>query len=377
MVSGFRSQRAAIAALFFVNGALFATWVSRIPGVKETLGLSEARLGIALLAIGLGTLASLPLTSWLMARRGSRAVVIGGALACCAGLPLAGAAPSLVLLVAALVLFGAALGTMDVAMNSQAALLERSAGRSIMSSFHGLWSLGGLAGASLGGGFASGGFSPGRHFVAASVVLGLVVVATARALVRDGVPRSAAAPLVWPSRAVLAIGLVGACGAVVEGGIADWSGVYLRDSLGTGVGTAASGFAAFSLAMTVGRFSGDQLIDRFGRRAMLRFGSTVTAVAIATALLSASAPAAIAAFVAAGFGMCTVFPIAFGAAGRLPGAAPGYAIAAVATMAYGAGLIGPPVIGFAAGATSLPVALGLLVPACLMIAALARSPAIH
>ena len=309
MSSDLRRHRAAIAAMFFVNGTLFATWVSRIPSIKETMGPSEARLGIALLAIGVGTLSALPLTNWLIARHGSRWVVSASAIACCTTLPLAGGAPSFRWLVLVLALFGAGLGSMDVAMNSQAALLERTAGRSIMSSFHGLWSLGGLVGASLGGGFAAQGDSPHAHFLVVCATLALVALGATRGLVRDGGVPSSPAPLAWPSRAVLAIGLVGTGGAVIEGGIADWSGVFLRDALGTSAGFAASGFAAFSLAMMVGRFTGDLLIDRFGGMALLRTGSVLTGAAVATALLWGDPHVAVGAFALAGLGMSTVFPI--------------------------------------------------------------------
>jgi fucose permease len=365
-----RGERVSIAVMFFVNGTLFSTWVSRIPDVRESLGLSEARLGVALLSMGVGTIFALPLTSTLIARYGSHRVVAPSALACCIAVPLAGRAPTFLALVAALTAFGAAMGAMDVSMNAQASLRERKAARSIMSSFHGLWSLGGLVGASLGGVIATLAWRPHVHFLAVCAGLALVVLAARPALLRDGPAAEGTSPLAWPSRAVLAIGLVGACGSVVEGGIADWSGVYLRDALGATAGLAAGGYAAFSVAMMAGRFTGDRLIDRFGRRALLRLGSAVTAIAVATALIVGDAHVAVGAFLFAGLGMSTVFPIAFSAAGGLRGTTPGQAIAGVATMAYGGGLVGPPFIGFAATATSLPMALGLLVVMCVVIALL-------
>jgi len=370
-IPAFSRHRAAIAVLFFVNGSLFGTWASRIPGVKEALHLSEAQLGLALLALGMGTFLALPLTRWTIARYGSGTVATASALVCCAVLSLVGRASLLPALAAALAVFGAALGCMDVSMNAQAVLVEREAGRSLMSSFHGLWSLGGLTGAGLGGLVAETGHSPFSHFLTVGTVLAaLVVLGAARGLIRES-RESTASPLAWPSRAALTIGVVGACGSLVEGGIADWSGVYLRDALGVGPGFAASGYAAFSLAMVVGRFTGDRLIDRFGRVTLLQAGSAVTGLALAAALWWGNPFLAVGAFVVAGLGMSTVFPIAFGVAGRLPGTAPGQSIAAVATMAYGGGLVGPPLIGFAARATSLPFALGSLVAACVMIVTLA------
>jgi MFS family permease len=371
-VSALSRHRRSIAVLFFVNGTLFGTWASRIPAVKESLGLSEAQLGLALLGLGLGTIVVLPLASAGMARRGSGAVTAASAIACCALLPLAGLAPSLGLLTAALAAFGAALGGMDVSMNAQAVLVEREAGRSLMAAFHGLWSLGALCGASLGGVVAERAAHPALHFggVAAALALAVLLGAAGR-LVHEGREPAEAPFLAWPPRAALGIGLIGGCASLVEGGIADWSGVYLRDRLGVGPGFAAAGYAAFSLAMVAGRFSGDRLIDRFGRVPLLRAGSSATGLALGTALLCADPYAAVGAFVIAGLGMSTVFPIAFGVAGRLPGPHPGHTIAAVATMAYGGALVGPPFIGFAARATSLPAALGLLVLGCGVIAVLA------
>jgi MFS family permease len=239
-----------------------------------------------------------------------------------------------------------------------------------MSSFHGLWSLGGLCGSALGGFFASRGFPPRAHFVIVAGALALLIAPAARGLVRDATTAVRPPVLAWPERRVIALGTVAGCGAIIEGGIADWIGVFMRQSLGSGVSLAAGGFAFFSSAMMIARFAGDRLIDRVGQVAMLRGGAILTGAALAGALLLRQPAVVIAALVLAGLGMATVFPIAFSGAGSLPGD-PGHAIAAVATMAYGAGLLGPPIVGFVADVTSLPAALTLLVVACFGIAFLA------
>lgn len=370
--------RTAIAVMFFINGTVFATWVSRIPGIKETRGLSPSRLGLALLAIGIGTVASLPLTSYLVGRIGSRRLLGASAVACCAALPLAGLAPTFPILLAALLLYGAALGAMDVAMNAQASQLEQSVGRSMMSSFHGLWSLGGMLGALAGAGFAALGVAPTEHFVIICALVATLAGVGFGGLLRGDrdvaaevdVPLPVPA-LVWPSGRVVGIGAMAACGAVIEGGIADWSGVYLRETLHTSTSYAPIGFAGFSVMMMVARFTGDRLINRWGRRRLLASGPALTAAALVIALLTDHPAVAIVALGLSGLGMATVFPIAFSAAGALPGTQ-GHAIAAVATMAYGAGLLGPPVIGFVADLSSLRLAMGLMVPACLTITLLSR-----
>jgi fucose permease len=369
--------RAAVGVVFFANGVLFASWVSRIPGVKEAGGLTEAQLSLPLFAMSAGTFLTLPLTSRLVHHLGSRAVTVGAAAGCCLALPLPGLVRSLPLLALALLVLGAAIGAMDVGMNAQAAALERRVGRSIMASFHGLWSLGGLFGASLGGRLAAAEVPPAAHLAAVAALLVPAVIAAGRGLAADPPPAGpASSPFALPSRAVLAVGLIGACGAIVEGGIADWGGVYLR-ARGTGTGMAAAAYAAFCLAMTVGRFAGDRLIDAVGPIRLLRAGALLAAAALALALLAPAPPLAVAGFALAGLGMSATFPVAFSAAGNIPGTVPGTAIAAVATMAYGAGLTGPPVIGLLAGATSLPFALALLVVLAAAIAALAGSASTH
>lgn len=348
------------AVLFFVNGMLFATWVSRIPDVKSDLHLGDARLGVALFTMALGTLAALPLSRLLIQRFGAADVTRMSALACCLALAAAGAAPSLPLLLAALPAFGASLGVMDVAMNSQASHLEQAMSRSIMASFHGLFSLGGLSGAVTGSVLAACAVPRAHHLVALASALGLLTL-LAGSRGEGAAPAAARMSLAHLPRGVLLVGLVATCGATVEGGIAEWSAVYLRDELHTGAGFAPVGFAAFSLAMMVGRFAGDRLLDAWGRVAVLRAGAALAALALLVTLLAGHPWVAVAGFGVAGLGLATVFPIAFGSAGRLEGVAPGAAIATVAAMGYGGGMLGPPCIGFLSGATTLPWALGTLV----------------
>jgi fucose permease len=361
----------AVAGFFFVHGTLLATWVSRIPAVKEGTGLTDARLGLALLAMGIGLCAGLAPTSWLIARVGTAQVMVGSALGACALLPGVGAARSLAALAPALVGYGAMLGALDVSMNAEATWLEQRFGRSIMSSFHALWSLGGLVGATVGGALAAREVRPLVQFACVCAALAALAITGRAALGQVDDDRLVRAPLVWPSREVIAIGTVTACAAIVEGGVADWSGVYLRDVLGSGPGMAAGAFAAFSMAMMIGRLAGDRLIDRFGGRAMLRTGALFAALAIGAAIVGHHALGAVAAFAIVGASMSTAFPLAFSAAGRASGGEVSQAIATVATMGYGASLLGPPLIGFAAGAISLRWALGLPLAAAVAIVVLA------
>ena len=371
------AHRLGIGIFFIAHGVFFSSWVSRIPSVKDSLALSEPALGGVLLAMGLGTFTALPAVGWFIGRWGAKAVMVGSALAAAATLLAAGASPSVPILVGALWLFGMAMGGLDVAMNDRAAELERAAGRSMMGSFHALWSTGAVLGPLLAAGLTARGWSPAEHFAVCALVVSLACLWGARIQIPQGPLVPAGARLAWPSRAVVAVGCVAGAAAVVEGGVAEWSGVYLRESLGAAPGLAPLGFGAFSLAMLIGRLASDRLIDRWGGRRVVVWGGLSAGIAVLAAVSVPEPGAAVALFGLAGLGMAPAFPIAFSQAGRSgPSPSSATAIAAVATMAYGSGLVGPPLIGFVAGASSLPLALLLLALAALLVALLGRR-AIH
>lgn len=368
------AARAAVALVFFVNGAGGGSWFVRIPAVQEALGLSEGALGGALLAAAAGALAAMPLTGGLIVRLGSRALTIAAALVLCLSLPPLVLAPSLPLLIAALMGFGAAFGALDVAMNTQAVAVERRYARPIMASFHAAYSIGGMAGAGLGGVIAGRGIGPAPHLLAVAGLLALASLAASRFLLPVVVDAAGAGPaFAWPSRALVALGIVGFCTLVVESAMADWSAVYLRTSLATSAGFAAAGYTVFSLAMAAGRLVGDRLTAWLGPVLMVRAGAALAAAGFGLGLLLDHPVAALVGFAAVGLGFAPLFPVLLSAAGRSPDLAPGPAIAAVTTFAYGGFLAGPPLIGFAAELVGLPTALGLVVLLSLIVSALAGS----
>lgn len=375
-----RTHRIAVSIIFLVHGALFASWVARIPAVRDQAGLNPSELGLALLAMAVGALVAFPATAWLVAHHGSRRVTTVSAVLMCALLPLPALASNLTALAAALALFGAAMGAMDVAMNAQALSVQKLYGRSINSSIHAMFSVGGLAGAAGGGMLAAVALTPLLHFAAAAATLALLTLIAAPRLLPTPTDEARGGKVfALPSRAMLALGLVAFCGSVVEGSIADWSGIYLRDALNTDEGFAAAGYAVFSLAMTVGRLGGDRVIDRCGAVATLHAGAAVAAIALGIALALADPLAALIGFAVVGVGMAVVFPLAFSASGQIRVGTSGSALAAVATMGYSGGLIGPPFIGFAAHTLSLVAGLAIVVVLCAAIAVLARAvaPAEH
>lgn len=369
-------QRArwAVLMMFFINGVMIASWVARIPQAQDNLGLSEGQLGFVLLGISAGVLTALSLVGGLVARFGSQKVTTGGAILLCAFLPVIALMPSAPLLWGSLFLFGMALSTMDVAMNAQAVEVEAHAQRPLMSTFHASFSVGGFIGAAIGAGFASQQLDMFTHFVVVSIGFVLLVLFSQRYLIPHQASEdteSSEPTFQLPSRALLPLGVVAFAGAIGEGAMADWSGVYLSDVVLTDDGTAALGFAVFSILMTVGRLSGDYLTSRFSAVLMVRVGGLIATLGLLLAILVPQTPMVLLGFGLVGLGVSTVVPLAFSAAGRLPDVSASAGIAGVATIGYAGFLAGPPVIGIIAEVTSLQISMILvaLLTASLMLTA--------
>lgn len=355
------AARLAISVMFFVNGFVFASWLPHIPALKHRVGLSDGILGLALLALGLGAMVAMPLSGRLIARFGSRPVTVSTGILFCAALPLTVVADRFAFLVAALFLFGAFTGAMDVAMNTHGIAVEKRYGRPIMSSLHGLYSIGGFAGAAVAGIAIFLGVYPIAHTVTLSVPLvAAVLVASRHLLPATEDSASPGTHFAWPRGILFGIGLLAFFGLVAEGAMADWSAVYLHDTLGASGAVAALGFSAFSLAMAVGRFTGDRIVHRFGDIPVMRTGAFLAFGGMLVALLVEHPALAIAGLACVGLGLANIVPLLFRAASQVPGFAPGAGIAAVATLGYLGGLLGPPLIGFAAELITLTGALGLV-----------------
>ena len=375
MTSSLKAARLAVLTIFFVNGATIASWVPHIPLVQEKLDLSEGLLGLALLGVAAGAVVSLTLSGWLIARFGSRAVTSVSTVAFCFSLPLPVLAPNLALLMLALVFFGLCNGAMDVAMNTQAVAVEEHYGKPIMSSFHGFFSLGGLFGAGTGGLILASGVSSRLHVVGAALLFLIVGVFALRYLLPKQAENSDSAEgpaFMLPKGSLLGLGLLAFVVFVGEGSMADWSAVYLRNTLGSSTGLAAAGFAAFSLMMALGRLTGDYIVGRLGPTMTVRLGSLIAGTGLGLSLLIAQPLAAIIGFGCVGLGLANLVPILFSAAGRTPGVAPGTGIAAVATLGYLGWLAGPPIIGFTAELVTLAGALGLVAVALGLVTVFAR-----
>ncbi|WP_051935468.1 MFS transporter [Deinococcus sp. YIM 77859] len=364
------AARRALETVFLANGTLFATWAVNIPGVRDRLGLSEAQVGLALLAVGLGSLVSMPLTGGWTARFGSDRVTQVAVVLCMLALLLPFLAPNLLTLLLALALLGALNGALDVAMNAQGVTVERRLGRPIMSRLHAYFSLGGVLGALLGT------LLVGRLPMTAHA--GLVVLATTLAGLVAGrwllpdlpaVPAASAVPHTSPrlSPAVLLLGGLCFLGMLSEGAHYDWAALYFRDVLQVAGGNVGIGYAAFVAAMTLGRWFGDRVRTHLGDEATVRGGALLTALGLALALLVRDPLAATLGFALSGLGLSNVVPVLYGAAGH---ALAGQGIAQVATIGYAGFLLGPPAIGFIAGHVGLPAALGLALAGAALVALL-------
>jgi MFS family permease len=357
-----RAARRAVLAVFGINGFALSSWFPHIPAVQRKLDLSDGTLGLALLGSAVGALVATTASGWVIARIGSRRATRAAVLALCAALPLPGLAPNLPVLVLALVLLGASNGILDVAMNTQAVAVEQRYRRPIMSTFHGVFSLGGLASSALAVAIVAAGVGTVAHLVTAAIVLGVAAFLASRWLLPDEGSQSSGHGLVFarPSGPLITLGIIAFCVLLGEGAMADWSAVYLRNTLDTGAGYAAAGYAVFSSTMALGRLSGDRLTARFGPAMLVRAGGSVVAIGLGFALILGRPAFSLLGFACVGAGLSCIFPIVLSAAGRVLGIAAGSALAAVTAVGYTGFLAGPPLIGLVAQVTSLRVALGIV-----------------
>lgn len=356
-----RRARWAIAAVFCVHGAVTGNFATRVPWIQEHVGVGAGLLGLALVFPAMGASLAMPLAGAVSHRFGGRAALRGLLSLWCLALVLPSLAPNLVVLCAALFVYGAAAGMPDVAMNAIGVETETRLGRSIMSSLHGMWSVGVLVGSGVGTLAAHLDVDARLHHAVAAVVLtGLGLVACQGVLDVRAEPEEHPPPrFALPTKSALLIGGVAFCAVFAEGASLDWSAVYLRDVLDSSAGLAAASTTGFAFTMAVARLVGDRVVDRFGAVRTVRASGLLAAVG---GLLVVAAPhpaVAMTGFAFLGLGVAVVVPLAFAAAGRR-GPNTSQAIAGVATVTYTSGLVAPSLIGGIAHATSLAVSFGVV-----------------
>src|ERR1700722_69735 len=357
--------RVSVSLIFLIHGLIIATWASRIPAFQACLHLSPAVLGRSLMMAAIGSVFAMPAAGWLIHKYGSLIMVIGSTLGFGLALLLIAESNTVLTLSVALLFYGAMAGSMDVAMNTHAVMLEKRYQRHIMSSFHALFSLGGMAGSALGGLVASRGVSVGIHFWVSGVVLVAMSLLAFKWLPLPSSPSESEkvatrGTIVW-SVALGALAMLAFSIMLVEGAIADWSAIYLRTAVLAGPGLAALGYAVFSGAMAAGRLAGDYLTGKLGRAHLVCYGALLAAAGLAFVVVFGNAASALVGFTCAGAGLATIIPNTFAAAGNIEGSAPGPSLAVVTTAGYAGFLCGPPLIGFVAQLSTIRAALWILV----------------
>jgi len=356
-----RVHRIAVSAFFFLAGLCFASWASRIPNIQLKLHLDNAALGAVLLGLPTGLMVSLPLAGWLVAKFGSRPIALSAALLYAATLPFLGLVTEVWQLVLCLFVFGMGGNLLNISINTQAVGTEALYGRTIMASYHGLWSLAGFSGAALGTLFISLGWLPYQHFLLITALALLIVLAASGKLIGKDPHGGSDQPIfARPDRSLVNLGIIAFCSMICEGAMFDWSGVYFQKVIHPPQGLVAIGYTAFMSTMASGRFLGDWLATKWGIKRILQLSGTLTATGLLTAILFPWLFPALAGFLLVGAGVSSVIPLVYSAAGRSKVLSPGVALAAVSTIGYLGFLFGPPFIGFIAQAFSLRVSLGLI-----------------
>jgi len=361
--------------LFMMLGMLAGTWGAHIPSVKARYAISEATLSMVLLAAAIGAVLSLFTAGRIVARLGARQAAVLAALVMSLVLGTVLEYPSLAVLLPAMLVFGAAMSLFDVCINTEGSELESLSGRAIMSNLHGMFSVGGMAGAALVSGLLGAGVAPRQQLFGICAGIALVAFVASRRMLEthaSSTDDGEKAHFAWPTGLLLILGLLIFAGMTAEGVMYDWSVLYLKQDVGMPQASAALGYATFSAAMALSRFGGDFLRARYSEQALLRFGGCLAAVAMAVVLLSANAWVALVGFALVGAGLAPVAPILFNAATRVPGVSRAAAIASVTSIGYSGFMVGPPLIGSIATAASLTMALGVLVLAAALLAYGAR-----
>lgn len=369
-----RRARRATRVQFAVLGTFAGAWGAHIPSVKQRYDLDEMTLSLVLLTAATGAVGALLGAGRLVARLGVRHTAVVAGLAMLAGLGSVMHMPNLALLLPAALLLGAGSSVFDVAINSEGSELEQRGGRAIMSNLHGMFSVGGMCGAALVAVLLRAGVAPGLQLLAIAGALAAVVVAGTRGMLptHGGAIDTGSARFAWPRGLLLVIGLLIMAGMVAEGVMVDWCVLYLKQEVGLPQAQAALGYAAFAAAMAASRFGGDALRERHSERALLFAGAALAAVAMTAVLLAGTPTVAFVGFVLVGAGLAPVAPILYNAATRVPGISRAAAIASVTSIGYGGFMLGPPLIGALAHATSLTLAMGVVVVSATLLAACAR-----
>lgn len=371
-----RAQHATRAA-FFIAGSSLAAWAPLVPYAQIRANLNEAQLGLLLLCLGVGSLIAMPLSGLLTGRFGCRKVFTTAALTLCAALPVLASTSSGGLLAVTLFIFGAGLGTADCVANIQAVTVEKASGRALMSGFHGLFSLGGIVGALSVSALLSAGFSPLYASVSIALLLLFAIALTKQHLLSHTREASDTTRFALPHGIVILLGLLCFIAFLAEGAMLDWSAVHLHQQQQMATAHAGLGYVAFAITMTLGRLTGDAIIQRVGLIAVLVIGAGLAALGVTLAALAPSWQVALAGYALVGLGGANIAPIMYSLVGKQTAMPESQAVPALTTIGYAGILMGPAMIGFVAYLTGLTAAFllvaGLLLTVAVVGPALGRA----
>ncbi|MBD0703466.1 MFS domain-containing protein [Pseudomonas sp. E141] len=344
---------------YLIAGVGIAAWAPLVPYAKVRANLDEGTLGLLLLCLGVGSILAMPISGALAARFGCRRVLSGGTILICLALPALATMTSLPWLVAALFLFGAGLGTVDSTVNLQAVIVERASGKTMMSGFHGMFSLGGIIGAAGVSALLGLGLSPLGATLVVNALLLVALFKAAPHLLPYGSESSGPAFAI-PHGVVLFIGILCFIVFLAEGAVLDWSAVFLTAERGVETAYAGLGYAAFALTMTVGRLTGDSVVHRLGAKRVIIYGGATAAAGFLLATLAPMWQAALLGYALVGAGCSNIVPVLYTAVGKQTLMPEAIAVPAITTIGYAGILAGPALIGFVAHGSSLSFAFGLI-----------------
>jgi MFS family permease len=354
-------RRIALGAFFFFVGLCFASWAARIPDIQSKFDLSEGQLGTLLLFLPMGSVIGLPIAGWAVHQFGSRLVIMVGSFAYAITLPLIGLAPTTWLLVPVLILYGMLGNTMNISLNTQALNLEDDMGKTILASFHGLWSMAGFTGAGLGALMIYLDFSPAAHYAVVTVISFVIILLAQRFIVKEKAAASEGGlVLKKPDALLLRISLISFLGMMCEGCMFDWSGVYFKKVVLADPSLIALGYVAFMGAMASGRFITDKIAARFTKVAVIQVSGVFIFVGLILAVIFPSVLVATFGFLLVGLGVASIIPLSYSIAGRSKLYAPSVALALVSTISFFGFLLGPPLIGFIADLFNLKTSFAMI-----------------
>ena len=368
-----KAQRHATRLIFLLSGFAMAAWAPLVPFVKLRLAISDGTLGLLLLCIGAGSTFSMPLTGFLTGKLGCKTVILIASVLLLLALPLLTLMDSTAGMAVVLLVFGAAIGMIDVAMNVHAIVVEKASGRAMMSGFHGFFSMGSIFGALAVTGLLFFGLTPFESVMLVVILLAVLTVVTSPHLWRETRHDGDGPIFVLPRGWVILLGFLCFVMFLTEGSMLDWGALFLTTERGVAAHQAGLGYAVFSVAMTAGRLTGDKIIAAFGRYKVLMYGSLCASLGLILLTLVDNLWIAGLGFVMIGFGASNLVPIMFSAAGNQTSMPASMAIASVTTLGYAGILAGPALIGFIAQVSSLSFALGCVAAMMLCVTACARA----